>query len=95
MNLPVLIPAYNPDLKLLFSENIHDYIASGGYEAAKSVLLTLIPEQVINEIKKNAQDGRGNQRSAHDRSRESAAQGVVIGPRAVVRLLQSNERPGP
>ncbi|MFA5307937.1 MAG: NADH-quinone oxidoreductase subunit NuoF [Dehalococcoidales bacterium] len=40
-------------------ERIEDYIATGGYEALKRVLLHLTPEQVIDEIKRSGLRGRG------------------------------------
>jgi len=40
-------------------EDIEDYIAVGGYEALRKVLLDLTPDRVIEEIKKSHLRGRG------------------------------------
>ncbi len=40
-------------------EKIDDYLASGGYEALRKVLLQMTPEEVIEEIKKAGLRGRG------------------------------------
>ncbi len=40
-------------------ENIHEYIARGGYEALEKVLFEMTPEQVIEEIKRSGLRGRG------------------------------------
>ncbi|HXX59339.1 MAG TPA: NAD(P)H-dependent oxidoreductase subunit E, partial [Dehalococcoidales bacterium] len=40
-------------------EKIEDYIAVGGYDALKKVVAAMTPEQVIREIKKSGQRGRG------------------------------------
>jgi NADH-quinone oxidoreductase subunit F len=40
-------------------EKIEDYIATGGYQALRKVLLQMAPEAVINEIKKSGLRGRG------------------------------------
>ncbi len=40
-------------------ENIHDYIAAGGYTALKKALLSMTPEEVINEVSKSGLRGRG------------------------------------
>ncbi len=40
-------------------ESIEEYIAYGGYEAAGKALTTMIPEEIIEEIKESALRGRG------------------------------------
>jgi NADH-quinone oxidoreductase subunit F len=40
-------------------ERIEDYIAVGGYESLRKVLLKMTPEQVIDEIKRSGLRGRG------------------------------------
>lgn len=40
-------------------EDIHEYIANGGYLALEKVLKTMTPEQVVQEIKKSGLRGRG------------------------------------
>jgi NADH-quinone oxidoreductase subunit F len=40
-------------------ERIEDYIAEGGYESARKALLTMTPEQIIDEVKKSGLRGRG------------------------------------
>ncbi len=40
-------------------ERIEDYIATGGYDALRKVLLQMTPEGVISEIKKSGLRGRG------------------------------------
>ena len=40
-------------------EDIHEYIAHGGYLALEKVLKTMTPEQVVQEIKKSGLRGRG------------------------------------
>jgi NADH-quinone oxidoreductase subunit F len=40
-------------------ERIEDYIATGGYEALRKVLLEITPEEVISEIKRSGLRGRG------------------------------------
>ncbi len=40
-------------------EKIEDYLAHGGYQALRKVLLNMTPEQVIAEIKKSGLRGRG------------------------------------
>lgn len=40
-------------------ENIEDYLKKGGYQALKKVLFDLIPEEVIEEVKKSGLRGRG------------------------------------
>lgn len=40
-------------------ENIEEYVATGGYEAAGQVLTYMTPEKVIDEIKKSGLRGRG------------------------------------
>jgi NADH-quinone oxidoreductase subunit F len=40
-------------------ERIEEYLAIGGYEAARKALRTMTPEQVIDEIKKSGLRGRG------------------------------------
>ncbi|MBA7599721.1 Ferredoxin--NADP reductase [subsurface metagenome] len=40
-------------------ERIEDYIAVGGYESLRKVLLEMTPEQVIDEVKRSGLRGRG------------------------------------
>ena len=40
-------------------ERIEDYIATGGYQALRKILLQMTPEEVISEIKKSGLRGRG------------------------------------
>ena len=40
-------------------ENIEEYIAKGGYEAARKALTTMSPEEVIDEVSKSGLRGRG------------------------------------
>ena len=40
-------------------ESIDDYIAAGGYEAARKALTEMTPEQVIDEVRRAGQRGRG------------------------------------
>src|SRR5690554_4138949 len=40
-------------------ENIHEYIAVGGYEALGKALTEMTPEEVIEEVKKSGLRGRG------------------------------------
>ena len=40
-------------------ESIDDYIASGGYEAARKVLTEMTPEEVLQEVKDSQLRGRG------------------------------------
>jgi len=40
-------------------EKIEDYVATGGYDALKKVLLQMTPAEVISEIKKSGLRGRG------------------------------------
>jgi len=40
-------------------EEIDDYIAAGGYQAIKKVLLEMEPEQIVEEIKRSGLRGRG------------------------------------
>lgn len=40
-------------------EKIEEYIATGGYEAAKKVITSMTPDEVINEIKVSGLRGRG------------------------------------
>jgi NADH-quinone oxidoreductase subunit F len=47
------------DCGRLDPENIDDYIAANGYEAARNVLTSWTPEQVIAEIKASGLRGRG------------------------------------
>ena len=40
-------------------ERIEDYIAVGGYQAERKVILEMTPEQVIDEVKRSGLRGRG------------------------------------
>jgi NADH-quinone oxidoreductase subunit F len=60
------IPFYNKQERLVFGMNGHmdptsiqDYIALGGYQALAKVLLSMQPEEVIDEVKKAGLRGRG------------------------------------
>jgi NADH-quinone oxidoreductase subunit F len=60
------IPFYRKQMRLVFGKNgymdptsINDYIALGGYQALAKTLLTMTPEQVIDEITKSGLRGRG------------------------------------
>ena len=60
------IPFYSKQMRLIFGMNghmdptsINDYIALGGYQALAKALLTMTPEQVIDEVKKSGLRGRG------------------------------------
>lgn len=44
---------------LIDPENIEDYINTGGYEALKKVILSMTPEEVIEELKISGLAGRG------------------------------------
>ncbi|KNY28797.1 NADH-quinone oxidoreductase subunit NuoF [Pseudobacteroides cellulosolvens] len=44
---------------LINPEDIYEYIAFGGYEALGKVLMSMTPEQVIEEVKKSGLRGRG------------------------------------
>ncbi len=44
---------------LINPENIDEYIARGGYEALAKVLTSMVPEEVIHEIKASGLRGRG------------------------------------
>jgi NADH-quinone oxidoreductase subunit F len=60
------IPFYSKQLRitlrncgLIDAENIDEYIARGGYEALGKALMTMKPEQVIDEVKRSGLRGRG------------------------------------
>jgi len=60
------IPFYSKQLRitlrncgLIDAENIDEYIARGGYEALGKALMTIKPEQVIDEVKRSGLRGRG------------------------------------
>ncbi len=60
------IPFYGKQLRitlrncgLIDPENIDEYIARGGYEALGKALMTMKPEQVIDEVKRSGLRGRG------------------------------------
>ena len=59
------LPRFEHELRLILRrcgyidpENIHDYIANGGYNALEKAL-RMSPEQIIEEIKKSGLRGRG------------------------------------
>jgi len=60
------IPFYSKQMRLIFGKNghmdptsIHDYIALGGYKAMTIALWQMLPEQIIEEVKKSGLRGRG------------------------------------
>ncbi len=60
------IPFYRKQMRLVFGKNgymdptsINDYIALGGYQALAKALLTMTPEQTIDEVSKSGLRGRG------------------------------------
>ncbi|HSW58927.1 MAG TPA: NADH-ubiquinone oxidoreductase-F iron-sulfur binding region domain-containing protein, partial [Dehalococcoidales bacterium] len=60
------IPFYKLQDRIILShcgninpEKIEDYLAVGGYEAAKKAILQMTPEQIIDEVKKSGLRGRG------------------------------------
>ncbi len=60
------IPFYNKQQRIILRncghinpERIEDYIAVGGYQSLRKVLLEMTPEQVIDEIKRSGLRGRG------------------------------------
>ena len=60
------IPFYKGQTKVVLKdcgevdpEDIDDYIAIGGYEALRKVLLEMTPQEVIEEVKKSGLRGRG------------------------------------
>jgi NADH-quinone oxidoreductase subunit F len=60
------IPFYNKQQRIILRncghinpERIEDYIAVGGYQSLRKVLLEMTPEQVIAEIKRSGLRGRG------------------------------------
>jgi len=60
------LPFYNKQKRLLLDNNrlidpksINDYIAVGGYSALAKILLSMKPEEVIDEIKRSGLRGRG------------------------------------
>ena len=60
------IPFYNKQQRIILRncghinpERIEDYIAVGGYQSLRRVLLEMTPEQVIAEIKRSGLRGRG------------------------------------
>ena len=60
------IPFYSKQMRLIFGKNghmdptsIHDYIVLGGYQALAEALYKMLPDQIIEEIKKSGLRGRG------------------------------------
>ncbi len=60
------IPFYNKQMRLVFGKNghmdptsIHDYIVLGGYQAVAKALYKMLPEEIIEEIRKSGLRGRG------------------------------------
>ena len=60
------IPFYNKQRRIILGNNgkidptnIEDYIAIGGYSALSNALFRMIPEQIIEEVKKSGLRGRG------------------------------------
>ncbi len=60
------IPFYNKQRRIILGNNgkidptnIEDYIAIGGYSALSKALFRMIPEQIIEEVKKSGLRGRG------------------------------------
>jgi NADH-quinone oxidoreductase subunit F len=60
------IPFYNRQQRIVLRncgrinpERIGDYIATGGYQSLRKVLLEMTPEQVIDEVKRSGLRGRG------------------------------------
>jgi NADH:ubiquinone oxidoreductase subunit F (NADH-binding)/(2Fe-2S) ferredoxin/Pyruvate/2-oxoacid:ferredoxin oxidoreductase delta subunit len=60
------IPFYKKQMRLIFGKNGHmdptsiaDYIALGGYKALPKALLSMKPEQVVDEVKNSGLRGRG------------------------------------
>jgi NADH-quinone oxidoreductase subunit F len=60
------IPFYNRQQKIITShwgfinpEDIEEYIVIGGYRAARQALLTMTPEEIIEEVKSSQLRGRG------------------------------------
>jgi NADH:ubiquinone oxidoreductase subunit F (NADH-binding)/(2Fe-2S) ferredoxin/Pyruvate/2-oxoacid:ferredoxin oxidoreductase delta subunit len=60
------IPFYNRQQKMITAqwgfinpEDIQDYIAIGGYRAARQAVLALTPEEIIEEVKSSQLRGRG------------------------------------
>ena len=60
------IPFYKNQTRLVFGNNskidptnIDDYIILGGYSALSKALLTMAPEEIINEVKNSGLRGRG------------------------------------
>jgi NADH-quinone oxidoreductase subunit F len=60
------IPFYNKQQRIILRncghinpERIGDYIAVGGYQSLRKVLLEMTPEQVIDEVKRSGLRGRG------------------------------------
>jgi len=60
------IPFYNRQQKMITAqwgfinpEDIEDYIAIGGYRAARQAVLALTPEEIIEEVKSSQLRGRG------------------------------------
>jgi NADH-quinone oxidoreductase subunit F len=60
------VPFYNKQQRIVLRncgrinpERIGDYIAAGGYQSLRKVLLEMTPEQVIDEVKRSGLRGRG------------------------------------
>lgn len=60
------IPFYNKQQRIILRncghinpERIGDYVAVGGYQSLRKVLLEMTPEQVIDEVKRSGLRGRG------------------------------------
>jgi NADH-quinone oxidoreductase subunit F len=60
------VPFYKKQMRIIFGNNgsidptrIEDYIAVGGYRALPKALFSMIPEQIISEVKKANLRGRG------------------------------------
>jgi bidirectional [NiFe] hydrogenase diaphorase subunit len=66
LTLPVDMPFFTRQKKIVLEnsgsidpERIEDYISAGGYESLLTVLTTMTPLQVIEEVKKSGLRGRG------------------------------------